>query len=144
MFNFNVAYTQDFIDLVSIDTEDAEQAHIDCERIDEIHTAFMNSKNHIVYKHKPEIILPSNRKQFPFQPLRTIKRLGALFRRAWRQNIRDFQLNIIRFITSIGLPILFSQIFANVEKGVPMASSIADRPALLSYAVINMSMVSKF
>jgi len=51
-------------------------------------------------------------------------------------------VNLLRLSTSMGLAMLFSQIFSSVKKGAPIAKSIADRTALLSFAAINMGMVA--
>ncbi len=75
--------------------------------------------------------------------LHFLKRFRALLERSWRKNIRDSKLNLFRLFASIGQAFFFAQKYRSVRKGFPpTAKSIADRTALLSFGVINMSMVS--
>jgi hypothetical protein len=64
--------------------------------------------------------------------------------KSWRQNVRDGRLNLFRLAASIGQALFFAQKYRSVRPGPPTAKSIADRTALLSFGVINMSMVSAY
>ena len=139
-----------FIDLVSIDTEDPDEAARDEARIEELAAAFARHMAEEEKLHGSESVWQPPRSKFiqinltngSFRPLRWIRRSMALLRRSWRQNIRNNKVNALRLVAAVGNSFLFSQIFATVKKGVPTAKSIADRVALLSFGVINMSMVS--
>lgn len=75
--------------------------------------------------------------------LHRLQRFTALLVRSWKQNIRDYKLNLFRLFASIGQALFFAQKYRSVRRGFPpTAKSIADRTALLSFGVINMSMVS--
>jgi len=143
------------IDLISVDSENAEQAMEDDARIDALAESFvdyqrnqwakdsrsLDRKKHVVMEFKSSAnISPLKRGWKPF--FRWIPRLCALWLRSWRQNIRNTQMNILRFLISIGNGLLLSGIFPTVVRGVPLVSSIADRCALLSFAAVNMMMVS--
>jgi hypothetical protein len=76
--------------------------------------------------------------------LHLVQRFTALLVRSWKQNIRDCKLNLFRLFASIGQALFFAQKYRSVRRGFPpTAKSIADRTALLSFGVINMSMVSR-
>jgi len=152
-----------FIDLMSIDTEDPENAAKDEARIEELAVAFARhmAKNEKKLYHGSDrisiwqppiqqtsmhhrisgITIPSGGTT-SIQPILWARRSMALLQRSWRQNYRNHRVNIIRLVAAAGNSFLFSKIFATVKKGVPTAKSIADRVALLSFGVINMTMVS--
>lgn len=153
------------IDLVSIDTEDPEQAGIDEERIATLFRAFCSYKQeHNAPSSLTQLTAatgqdaiqntenrlrssPSRRKYDRPTPLRSFKflvqRTAALWLRAWRQNVRNNRVNILRLAASAGNALLFSQIFDTLrQKGKPTSKSVADRTALLSYGVINMTMMA--
>lgn len=135
-----------FIDLVSIDTEDPEQAETDQQRIDDLAKAFVSHTQsaHELETNEPRVlsfIFPDNVAVNKIPPFQWMRRFGALLLRSWRQNIRNNWVNGLRLGTSIGQAILLSEIFCTVRKGVPTAKSIADRTALLSFGAIQMSMV---
>ena len=69
-----------------------------------------------------------------------VRRLGLLLRRSWRQNVRDTWANGLRLSISGGLALIFGEIFGRL--GAPTAASLSERIALLSYASINMAMMS--
>jgi ABC-2 type transporter len=73
---------------------------------------------------------------------RLLQRFGYLLHRAWRQNVRNHRINALRLVASIGNALLFSKIFGSIQKGFVSAKSVADRTALLSFGVINMSMMA--
>jgi hypothetical protein len=73
---------------------------------------------------------------------RLFQRFGYLLHRAWRQNVRNHRINALRLVASIGNALLFSKIFGSIQKGFVSAKSVADRTALLSFGVINMSMMA--
>lgn len=141
-----------FIDLMSIDTEDPVDAVKDEARIEELANAFARHMAKNEQLHGSERIWQPPRKnsnllsQFTnnrssIHPVRWVRRFMALLQRSWRQNVRNNKINALRLLAAVGNSFLFSQIFATVKKGVPTAKSIADRVALLSFGVINMSMV---
>ena len=73
----------------------------------------------------------------------SIRRFGALLRRSWRQNMRSGALHVFRFCASTINALLLSLIFPTVVRGVPpLASSVADRVALLSFGAINMAFLA--
>ncbi|GMI26040.1 hypothetical protein TrCOL_g4617 [Triparma columacea] len=152
--NSNIA--EFLIDLVSVDTEDEEQATTDLARIQELAVAFRkeearrqgkeearrqgNEKGETreegaeacVTKHKHR-----SRRRLSF-----LKRVAVLVKRSFRQNFRDTAVNGLRLGACGILSFVFSAIFGENLKGEPTAKSVADRTALLSYAVINMAMMS--
>lgn len=154
------------IDLISIDSENAEQAMDDDARIDRLAQAFVEyqrydwiqARNRLKRDMKHvRIEFKSNRDDsslrlrergfirgaWNISPLlQWIPKLCALWLRSWRQNIRDLNMNTVRFFLSAGNGLLLSGIFPTVGKGLPMVNSIADRCALLSFAAINMMMIS--
>ena len=70
------------------------------------------------------------------------RRFGALFLRSWRQNIRNSHIILLRLSGSIVQAALFAQIFTSVRDDKSLTKSIADRVALLTYGVINMSIMA--
>ncbi len=133
-----------FIDLVTIDTEDEMQASIDNARIDYLAEAFRKRQSKSLH---PNNYIPPREKKTNNSLRRLLhrpfhSRLLALLRRSLRQNLRDISVNSIRAIASIGLAVLFSELFSGVKGGKSIAKSVADRTALLSFGVINMSMLS--
>jgi len=154
--------------LVSIDTEDPIQALTDEARINLLHHRFLqscisdnvrqppDSHGKAIIKQQSQIIDKSindatKGKLPPFYPfLRTkaksiansINRFGALLRRSWRQNIRDARIITIRLGASVMQAFLFASIFTSVRNDKSLTRSIADRVALLTYGVINMSIMA--
>ena len=72
----------------------------------------------------------------------TPKRFAALLLRSWRQNIRNTKVIIIRLAAVIVQAFLFASIFKSVGRGKSVPKSVADRVALLTYGVINLSMMA--
>jgi hypothetical protein len=70
------------------------------------------------------------------------KRFAALLLLYWRQNIRNTKVILIRLGAVIVQACLFALIFKNVGHGKPVPKSVADRVALLTYGVINLSMMA--
>ena len=139
-----MAKSEFFIDLVSVDSEDPMQAEIDNERINHL---TMSYSKHMTTTYTQSSCIDQNEidcklQRYNFFSLGYVRRFVNLFVRSWRQNVRDTRLNITRLIASIGQSFLFAQIFKTVKKGAPTAKSVADRIALLSYGVINMSMLA--
>ena len=134
-----------FVDLVTIDTEDEDRASIDKARIEFLAAAFSRQQQEEQKSHG-QILIQTNSygSNLDSKKLRRsfLRRLSALLRRAFRQNFRDYKVNLIRAIASFGLAGLFSELFSNVKKGSSLAKSVADRTALLSFGVINMAMLS--
>ena len=69
-----------------------------------------------------------------------LRRFGLLLRRAWRQNVRDAWTNGLRLGVSLGLALVFGEIYGSV--GAPSAASVAERVAVLSFGAINMAMMA--
>lgn len=135
-----------FIDLVTIDTEDRDAAVEDIERIKHLAEAFQK-RQEMIKSQNVDFWTPPDSKtrdslssRRHYRPL--FRRLGALFRRSLRQNLRDFKVNCLRSLASLGLARLFSELFSGVKKGTSLAKSVADRTAILSFGVINMTMMS--
>ena len=137
--NTNVA--EFLIDLVSVDTEDEEQAIADKNRINELASAFRRSET--MRPVSAEVVTGTNahlktkRTRQPF-----LKRVAILVKRSFLQNLRDVTVNSLRLGACGALSFIFSKIFGDSLDGEPTAKSVADRTALLSYAVINMSMMA--
>jgi ABC-type multidrug transport system ATPase subunit len=131
-----------FIDLVSVDTEDPIEAAEDEARIEALANAFAlrmkkSSEMDLTPWPSNSIVVSSNG---AVKPIRWVRRSLALLQRSWRQNIRNHKVNALRLGAAIGNSLLFAEIFGTV-RGVPSTKSVADRVALLSFGVINMSMV---
>ncbi|GMH63569.1 hypothetical protein TrRE_jg2812, partial [Triparma retinervis] len=143
--NSNIA--EFLIDLVSVDTEDHEQASADQARILELAAAFRKEEARRQAKEKREsgeegaeacvTKHRTSRRRLSF-----LKRVAVLIKRSFRQNFRDTAVNGLRLGACGILSFIFSAIFGENLKGEPTAKSVADRTALLSYAVINMAMMS--
>jgi ABC-type multidrug transport system ATPase subunit len=142
------------LDLVSVDSEDAEQASKDELRVSRLATSFDESQRSYdnfstplkqgTYATKAIDLKvtgdsPLKRRTQRFRPIR---RFGQLLLRSWRQNIRNHRVNVFRLFASCGNAYLFTRIFHSIKKGVFSAKSVADRVALLSFSVINMRYVS--
>lgn len=135
-----------FIDLVTIDTEDPIETVKDTKRIEFLndvfkkHQAATASKNIELWNRDKALIfskVPTKHKM-----RRPLPRIASLVTRSLRQNLRDVRINLLRSATSVSLARLFSELFSNVKKGQTPAKSVADRIALLSFGVVNMSMMS--
>ena len=132
-----------FIDLVSVDTEDPIEAAKDEARIEKLAKAFSlrlkkSKESDSTWQPPSKSIAVSSKAAV--HPFRLIRRSLALLRRSWRQNVRNHKVNALRLGAAIGNSLLFSAIFGTV-RGAPSTKSVADRVALLSFGVINMSMV---
>lgn len=122
-----------FIDLVTVDTEDVEQAIIDKKRIDVLHRRFLESS---AMKNNTGSIKPPPQKVRSNSSLRRrrrsissrvraqlngfkciCRRFFALLRRSWRQNSRNLQVNFIRLSASVVQAYLFSTIFSSIQEG---------------------------
>ena len=150
------------IDLVSVDTDDIHQARVDESRINFLHRQFLqtcsSSRNSstgmpvIRYdgstKGRSQRVSASGgiinrvRTTLMYGILQTTKRFTLLLLRSWRQNIRNTQVILLRLGAVVVQAYLFSSIFASVQHGKSIPKSIADRIALLTYGVINLSMMS--
>eukprot|EP00535_Pseudo-nitzschia_heimii_P007967 CAMPEP_0197177922 /NCGR_PEP_ID=MMETSP1423-20130617/3355_1 /TAXON_ID=476441 /ORGANISM="Pseudo-nitzschia heimii, Strain UNC1101" /LENGTH=668 /DNA_ID=CAMNT_0042627547 /DNA_START=49 /DNA_END=2052 /DNA_ORIENTATION=+ len=142
------------IDLVSVDSEDALQATEDELRVVQLATAFAKrqksyGKNFTDFRVATSATDAMYLKDVANPPHRTrtrqslsLRRLGSLLLRSWRQNIRDHRVNLFRLFASVGNAVLFTRIFHSIKKGIFNAKSVADRVALLSFSVINMSMMT--
>jgi ABC-type multidrug transport system ATPase subunit len=151
------------IDLVTIDTDDIHQAIIDESRINYLHEQFLqtcsSSSSTISSTGMPMIRNDGstrdrsrrvstlgiiNRVQTTMSNgiRHTMKRFTLLLLRSWRQNIRNKKVILVRLCAVIVQAYLFSTIFASVQDGKSIPKSLADRIALLTYGVINLSMMS--
>lgn len=143
------------LDLVSIDSEDAFQAYEDEVRVLRLTESFAESQvplsdhstQYVKLKTSAVKRIGLNAMQYPHlkivkQSTRVMKRFGRLLLRSWRQNIRNHRVNAFRLFASGGNAYLFTRIFHSIKKGCCTAKSVADRVALLSFSVINMSMMT--
>jgi ABC-type multidrug transport system ATPase subunit/ABC-type multidrug transport system permease subunit len=135
------------LDLVSIDSEDTRQASKDELRVSQLAASFAESQRS--YRNNSTdtraIQLKVNANTSPStraHHCRTTRRFGRLLLRSWRQNIRNHRVNVFRLFASCGNAYLFTRIFHSIKKGIFNAKSVADRVALLSFSVINMSMMT--
>lgn len=158
------------LDLVSIDSEDPREAAADILRISQLAASFMETHNtsderwlvpfqsYKKSKIRTEVAglsengdgwtesdaaphsSVSQKKHVTY--FRGLKRFGRLLLRSWRQNIRNHQVNLFRVVASSGNAYLFTRIFGSIKKGCFTSKSVADRVALLSFSVINMSMMA--
>jgi hypothetical protein len=137
------------LDLVSIDSEDPRVAGEDEARIGRLAAAFTESQ-----RFSDHLVLPADaihiddkynqvgKEKVRLLDFRFLKRFGRLLQRSWRQNIRNHRVNGLRLIASGGNAYLFTHIFKSIKKGVFSAKSVADRTALLTFGIINMSMMA--
>jgi ABC-type multidrug transport system permease subunit len=153
------------IDLVTIDTDDIHQAIIDESRINYLHRQFLqtcissSSSSTNSSTGMPMIrndgstrdrsrrvstlgIINRVRTKLSNGIRHTIKRFTLLLLRSWRQNIRNKKVILVRLCAVTVQAYLFSTIFASVQNGKSIPKSLADRIALLTYGVINLSMMS--
>ena len=137
------------LDLVSIDSEDPRAAGEDEARIMKLATAFAERQNRKVVRIAYDF--PKIDDERPalkeLQPRRiglrhVVQRFGRLLLRSWRQNTRNYQVNVLRLFVSVGNAFLFTNVFRSVKKGIFTAKSVADRTALLTFGVINMTMMA--
>jgi|EP00970_Alexandrium_tamarense_P006972 hypothetical protein len=142
-----------FIDLVTIDTEDQEKANDDIARIDFLHHRFLDScsRNESsnldigAQQYTQEVFAvqsSAERVRIVLVLQSTVHRFRALLRRSWWQNARNLRVNALRLSASVVQAALFAAIFPSVRDDKSLTKSIADRVALLTYGVINMSMMS--
>lgn len=111
-----------FIDLVTVDSEDEEQAKIDNERIQFLTSAFHDYQKTALKKMdqswvKPLSALAVRDRSRDHYHRRFPVRVYALFIRSLRQNLRDVRVNVLRTFASIGLARLFSELFSGTKKG---------------------------
>ncbi len=130
-----------FIDLVTIDSEDKAKKKVDQERINNLADAFRLHQNTMSGADDEVWSVVTKRQNGRLVQDRHL-RIAALLKRSLRQNFRDSKVNVLRGTTSLLLAKLFSELFGRVKKGESLAKGVADRPALLSFSVINMTMMS--
>lgn len=144
-----------FVDLVTISSEDFEQTELDRKRIHSLATIFRKrctEKRHIENengrmwnppnisgKNDFSLKLETKKKKWNFMSL---KRLGSLLKRSWKQNFRDVRINFLRLMASIGSAVLFAEIFPRVRDEKSNAASVADRTSMLTIGIISMSMMA--
>lgn len=155
-----------FIDLVTIDTDDPVQAIADKARIDLLHHQFLQTctsdkttssytnnrvtKQQTTQTEKSMTRVIKQRSRSVSTLVRTkirslsnaINRFGALLLRSWKQNIRNGRIIVLRLAASVVQAGLFASIFPSVRDEKSLTKSIADRVALLTYGVINMSIMA--
>lgn len=142
-----------YIDLVTVDTEDPIKAVNDLERIERLDRAYAKA----VDRHHSSALdlwVPPSEKKTVFGldlvgddgakvgHRNFFQRFGVLLCRAWRQNMRNYKLNIVRLLGSVGQALMFAELFKSVRHDKSVTKSIADRVALLSFGVINMCMLA--
>jgi ABC-type multidrug transport system permease subunit len=138
------------VDLVSIDAEDPSAAPEDELRISrladafqehqhKIHNAVFSTVTNVDVDDECKAVGSSKRERPRFLAIRRFRRLLL---RSWRQNIRNNRVNFIRLMGSAGNAFLFSTIFRSVKKGEFTPKSVGDRVAMLSFGIINMSMIA--
>jgi len=127
------------IELVTVDTDTDDQTLIDNQRIDSLHSAF--------YAHTPLRLSSYGNMTPPSFIAKKSKlcpsflfRLRILWYKCFLQNIRNTKVIIIRFISSLGLAKLLSQVYP--IQNVPLVKGIADRTVCVSFGAINMAMLS--
>ena len=142
-----------YIDLVTIDTEDPIEAVNDLERIERLAGTYAKQINRH-HSSALEVWVPPNDKKTVFGldlvgddgakvgHRNFFQRFGVLLCRAWRQNMRNYKLNIVRLLGSVGQALMFAELFKSVRHDKSITKSIADRVALLSFGVINMCMLA--
>lgn len=123
-----------FIDLVTIDTDDAEKAVADAARIDFLHHHFLETCTSIIHDDDnagawtpPQSGFTRQKTSNDGNPFslsfvihsvtNTIHRFAALLQRSLRQNIRNSRVNILRLSTAVMQAVLFSAIFKSVREG---------------------------
>lgn len=138
-----------FVDLVSVDTEDAEAAATDMARIEHLATAFRQHQQKQWSGNKPvrikegvRLMNASLNQSRRVGILRWTPRFGALLQRSWRQNIRNHAVNMFRLVASSLNAILLAEIFPTVRGPIPSVNSVADRVALLSFGAICLCMTA--
>ncbi|KAL7452187.1 hypothetical protein ACHAWC_003909 [Mediolabrus comicus] len=135
-----------FIDLVTIDTEDLEKGAEDILRINLLHHRFLEScsSDDKQLCFDKQLVVSRRRKDFLAgnSISRTLRRFGALFQRSLRQNIRNSRVIILRLGAAVLQAKLFASIFKSVRHDKSLTKSIADRVALLTYGVINLSIMA--
>ena len=156
------------LDLVSIDSEDPREATKDELRISSLASAFLarqqrfdkwvlpdqtldnnsglehesEEDNENISLRKGKAISTSKKREIALFNFRPMKRFGRLLLRSWRQNIRNHHVNAFRLVASTGVAYLFTNIFQTIKKDFFTSKSVADRVALLSFSVINMTMMA--
>ena len=137
------------LDLVSIDSEDPNAAEEDEARIAKLAKSFaksqQSSKTLLVPTKATFIDSKDTGGVKPLQrffSLRFFQRFGRLLQRSLRQNIRNHRVNILRLLASAGNAYLFTNIFKSIKKGIFTCKSVADRTAMLTFGIINMSMMA--
>ncbi|KAL3800892.1 hypothetical protein ACHAW5_002043 [Stephanodiscus triporus] len=151
------------IDLVTIDTEDPVQALADEARINVLHHRFLQtcspdnwpspiidgepiisqqqSITHVRARGRLSSVPYRIRSEFRSM-MSAPKRFAVLLLRSWRQNVRNTKVIMIRLAAVMVQAFLFASIFKSVGRGKSVPKSIADRVALLTYGVINLSMMA--
>jgi ABC-type multidrug transport system ATPase subunit len=140
-----------FIDLVTIDTDDLDQGKKDVARINFLHHRFLESCT--TYANDEQICLNKQQLTMSSKEIgkgerkvqsisRMLHRFGALFQRSMRQNVRNTRVLMLRLGAAVMQAKLFATIFKSVRHDKSLTRSIADRVALLSYGVINLSIMA--
>jgi ABC-type multidrug transport system ATPase subunit len=140
------------VELVSVDAENATQAAIDRERIDQLSAAHekevrLRRGGGADRSRAPAAVAVRSRggpsTARPSGGWLAVRRFGALLRRSWRQNARNRTVNLFRIFASAGNAYLLGLIFPTLRPGPSVrASSVADRVALLSFGAINQCMIA--
>jgi ABC-type multidrug transport system ATPase subunit len=144
------------VDLVSIDSEDPSLALEDEFRISQLEKSFQKHQIKVhrkVFTAIESAVAPvdggeiyktaaTDHKSLLSGFHHSLGRFRRLLLRSWKQNIRNHRVNAIRLIGSAGNAFLFSTIFKSIKKGAFTPKSVGDRVAMLSFGIINMSMIA--
>jgi ABC-type multidrug transport system ATPase subunit len=147
------------IDLVSIDTEDPQQALLDERRVQHLAEAYLDSSSPnpqptCAWEESATSSSSSSSTTANRKPSMSIllQRFRHLLVRSWRQNIRNHQVNAVRLFVSAGNAYFFTNVFGTMSKHpygrddwynqYYSVKTVPDRTALLSFGVINMAMMT--
>jgi len=138
------------IDLVTVDTENTEQATIDEQRIDYLVKEFHKYQSHETrpvtvlfdqHEKETEMSLTHAKEDVRFKfslsfhvesfERQTVPRFAALVRRSWRQNVRNRTTNAARLVGYVAGAYLVAQIYPTVRGRRVFDNSLADRCAIL-------------
>lgn len=127
------------IDLVSVNTEDAEHAALDQARIDSLAFAFQAKPSDV---DKPPPFYDG--RGSTMTALSNWRAFQLLFWRSVKQTLRDRVTNTLRLLGTVGLAIAFGAQFGKLDDGgPPSARSVASRVSLLSFGTISMAFVGE-
>ena len=109
---------------------------------DDIKQPYQTGKSSTVMSTAKTKSLSTSLRTKPRNILNAINRFGALLLRSLRQNVRNGRIIMLRLSASVVQAGLFASIFTSVRDDKSLTRSIADRVALLTFGVINMSIMA--